>query len=157
MTLLARVALGQSKSRPHSAVAAEPPVGGGNQLLEAATVGVVLDLEAVPWAVDVVDAGGAGNAVARSATLAMEERRGPRRALRRQGHPGDELALEIGETPLTAVGLDQAADGDIVPRGVERVEEEARSAIDGMEVAGVDEWQGEDVAGGADHDIETFL
>ena len=112
-------------------------------MLQSPGVAVVLDLEAVARAVDVVDAGGAGYAVARAAAPAVEERRGVGRALHRQGHPGDELPLEVGEAPLTAVGLDQTADGDVVARGVEGVEEEPRGAIDGMEVGVVDERQGD--------------
>ena len=142
--------------RSHRAVTPQSPVEGDDEALEPPGVAVMLHFEVVPWAVDVADPTGAGDAVAGARALAREEGLRPRAPLVRQRHPRHELPLEIGQTPLAAVGLEEPADGDVIAGTVKGVEEESRVAVFRIEALRRDERQVEPLAGGGDHDVEAL-
>lgn len=69
---------------------------------------------------------------------------------------GDELALVIDEPKLSAVGLDETGDKNVVMSGVEDMQKEAGFTVLNVERGRVDKGKGDIEASGVDNDVDKF-
>jgi len=142
--------------RPHHDCFSQASVESGDEALQLPAVGKMLHLQGMAGGVDVADPPPGSLFAAASLPLPVEPGGSGRRAGAGQCHSGDDLSLQVGEPPLSAIGLDQSADGDVVALGVEHVQKEMGESLLHAETFRIDPGKSEPIAGGTDHNIERL-
>jgi len=141
---------------PHHDGFPQASVEAVDEALHLPAVGKMLHLQGMAGGVDVADPTPGFLFAAASLPLPVEPGGSGGRAGAGQRHSGDHLSLQVGEPPLSAVGLDQTADRDVVALGVEHVQKESGDSLAHAETFRLDPGEREPIAGRTDHDIKRL-